>query len=413
MKVLWISNIILSDLCKLLGCSGSVSGGWLTALAQPLSVEPDIELAIAVPQGRGAQEEYRVGKIRFFTFPVNPHSDCYCPAQEKAFVEIRDRFHPDVVHIHGSEYPHALAAANAFGAEHTVISIQGLVSVCWRYYYGGIPWYNLLRNTTLRDIVRGDTVFQQRHRMRRRAEFEVKLLKKASHVIGRTDWDAAHVLAINPELHYHHGDEVLRPHFFQESWSRKECIEHSVLVPQSQYPIKGLHQALPAFAILRKKYPDLKINIIGNPTQSSHFWRQNGYRKYLNTLIEKLDLASCIRFTGMLDEEAMCREFLRCHVAISPSAIENSSNVLCEAQLLGVPCVVSCVGGAISLVSHEKTGLMYRYEEPEALAFQIDRIFSCPELAATLSRREREVALVRHDPTQNVGELIKIYHGIL
>ena len=413
MKILWVVNIPLPELCLHLGIPVPAVGGWLSSLAHPLSEVPGIELGIAAPFAHGSGDERPIGKIRYFLFSADSRQGVYSIVQENALRSIVSRFHPDIVHIHGTEHPHSMAAANVAEVSRVVVSIQGLISVYFRYYYGGIRFVELLKNVTLRDILRRDTFFQQRSRMRKRAIPEIALLKKVRHVIGRTDWDAAHVLAINPQLHYHHGDEVLRQGFFQESWNQKTKITHTILIPQSQYPIKGLHQALPAFAMLRKKYPDLKVNITGNSTLSLNFLRQNGYGKYISSLIAEFDLASCCRFTGMLDEAAMCREFLRCHVAVSPSAIENSSNALCEAQLLGVPCVASCAGGTPSLVRHGETGLLYRFEEPEALAFQIDRIFCNPQLAETLSRQEREVALVRHNPERNVKNLLHIYHEIL
>lgn len=215
MKILWVINIPLPELCPLLGIPVPAVGGWLSSLACPLSEAPDVELGIAVPTANGnGRREHRVGRIRFFQFPANPSYTRYSAAQESALRLICKSFHPDVVHIHGTEHPHALAAANAAEINRVVVSIQGLISVYARYYYGGISPVELLKNITIRDILRRDTFFLQRSRMWKRAMFEIELLKKARHAIGRTDWDAAHALAINPELQYHHGDEVLRPSFF-------------------------------------------------------------------------------------------------------------------------------------------------------------------------------------------------------
>src|SRR5690606_18797557 len=110
--------------------------------------------------------------------------------------------------------------------------------------------------------------------------------------------------------------------------------------------------------------------------------------------------------------EEMVKEYLNCHVFICPSSIENSPNSLGEAQLLGVPCIASYVGGVPDMVEQEKTGLLYRFEEVEMLAQSIKRIFTDDSLAQKLSENGMVAASKRHDRHANMNQLLKIYRGI-
>ena len=94
-----------------------------------------------------------------------------------------------------------------------------------------------------------------------------------------------------------------------------------------------------------------------------------------------------------------------------PSAIENSPNSLCEAQILGIPVVASYCGGTPSLVKEGETGYMYRYEETEMLAQLVVRLFGESDFRE-LSKRERDLALVRHDKLINAHRLVEIYKNI-
>jgi len=101
------------------------------------------------------------------------------------------------------------------------------------------------------------------------------------------------------------------------------------------------------------------------------------------------------------------------HVFVCPSSIENSSNSLCEAQLTGTPVVASFVGGIPDLVIHNETGLLYRFEEYEMMAYQIKKIFLDDNLALRLSQQGKIVAAKRHDRRENASRLIKIYENVL
>ena len=75
-----------------------------------------------------------------------------------------------------------------------------------------------------------------------------------------------------------------------------------------------------------------------------------------------------VRFLGPFDAPAMRDRYLRTHVYVSPSTIENSPNSVGEAMLLGCPVVSSNVGGVSDLLYHGKEGFLYQTSAPYMLA---------------------------------------------
>ena len=67
--------------------------------------------------------------------------------------------------------------------------------------------------------------------------------------------------------------------------------------------------------------------------------------------------------------------YLKSHIFISPSSIENSPNSVAEAQILGVPVIASYVGGVTSTISHKKTGFLYEYGDYSVLASYMTQFF--------------------------------------
>jgi glycosyltransferase involved in cell wall biosynthesis len=331
---------------------------------------------------------------------------------ERDWKNVKTLFDPDIVHIHGTEYPVGLAYINGCGNDNVIISIQGLVSVIYRYYLAGMSTPEVLCNITFRDLLKRDTLLHQRKKIKERGNYERKLLISAKNIIGRTSWDRSHTFAINPNARYFFCNETLRSDFYHKYWSLKSCDRHRIFISQAQYPLKGFHQLLKALPLLIEKYLDIKVYIAGSDSLKSDFLGLKTYNKYLRSLVRKNGLDEIIIFTGELSEAKMIEAYLKSHIFICPSSIENSSNSVGEAQLLGVPVIASYVGGMSDMIVDNQSGLLYRYEEFEMLASLIDQLFKDDALALKLSKNGREQALIRHDRETNINHLFFAYEEL-
>ena len=414
MKVLWITNTIFPEACKELGLPTPFVGGWMYSSADYLlKAFANIELGVASLYNGKKLKIINSERITYYLLPRSTSGHIYDVKLESFWKEVKNQFDPDIVHIHGTEYPHGLAYVNACGIDNVVVSIQGLVSVIERYYYGGINEKELKRKVTFRDLVKLDSIQKQRVKIQKRGEFEKILINKVQHVIGRTTWDKAHVLAINQKIFYHFCNESLRGDFYKNNWQLGECKKHQIFLSQSYYPLKGMHQIIKALPLILNYYPDTTIVVAGNDfTKSKKKLGLTGYGKYIRSLINTLGVKENIIFTGILTENAMCEKYLESNVFVCPSSIENSSNSIGEAQLLGVPCVASFVGGGPDMIKNEETGLLYRFEEYEMLAILVCRIFSDDEFANILSRNGKAIAMKRHDKQKIIENLNSIYNSI-
>jgi glycosyltransferase involved in cell wall biosynthesis len=415
MKILWITNTLFPAACKKLGIPIPFVGGWMYSSAEYLlKYYGHIELSVAsLYTGKEFVKFIGSDGITYFLLPRSTLKYKYDVRLEAYWKEIKNQFAPDIIHLHGTEYPHGLAYVNACGSANVVVSIQGIVNIIERYYYGGINEKDLRWNLTFRDLVKSDSIIQQRSKLQKQGEYEKLLIKKVQHIIGRTSWDKAHVWAINPKANYHFSNETLRGEFYKHSWSQINCKKYQILLSQSHYPLKGLHQMIKALPLILNYYPDVRIIVAGNNfIKTKSILRLSGYGKYIRSLMKSVGVEEKIIFTGPLSENEMCKKYLESNVFVCPSSIENSSNSIGEAQLLGVPCIASFVGGTSDMIINNQTGLLYRFEEIEMLAMAVCRIFSDNDFANSLSKNEIEAALHRHDK-QNITENLNfIYKSI-
>lgn len=407
LKVVWLSNIIFPDAAERIGVARYAIGSWLTAYRDVMRKYhgDDMMLHVIAPYDGHSFAEQTVGDTCHYLFP----KECKPQALSAWFKSIDDRIRPDVVHLHGSEFPHSSIYVDACGNANAVLSIQGLVSVYPRYYFAGMPVHY---PPTLRDLLKGETLTARRNEMARRGRLERSLLTKVRYVAGRTSWDYAHCKAVNQSLHYFVCNEPLREGFYHAAWSLPACRRHTIFACQSSYPIKGTHMLLRALAIVRRTYPDAVLSLPGVDVARRPWYRTFTYWKYIRSLIRDLGLSGCVHFLGDLSEEEMIDQYLSANVFVCPSSIENSSNSVCEAQMTGTPVIASYVGGMMDLVDDGVTGLLYRFEEIEMLADKICRIFADDDLAVTLSRNARAAASVRHDREAIARSLWQIYQTV-
>ena len=188
MRILWLLNICPPAVGKALGLECSVREGWITgALNRFLAEDGDgkgaeeMELGICFPvdplsgteisekrrlypltagQSRPAEGQEPAGKAGQTEAVLQPAGQApeagrevwlygfredlkrperYDPMLEKRFAQILADFRPDLVHIFGTEFPHALAMERAFRhPERTLVGIQGLVGnarkAIWRTF---------------------------------------------------------------------------------------------------------------------------------------------------------------------------------------------------------------------------------------------------------------------------------------
>ena len=414
MKILWLTNIPLPEVSRLLNQKLNPFGGWMVNTAEALAREERIDLSIAFPQKYDKGVRIIVGeRINYYSFnPINKNN------KNKELEEIIISVKPDIVHIFGTEYLHTLSMieiCNKYEIK-SVINIQGLVSICTKHYMNGIP-SRIQNRFTFRDFIKQDNITQQSKKFLKRGKNEIQAIKKVKNVIGRTTWDKACIKQINPNIRYYFCNEILREEFYNHKWTIENCEKYSIFISQATYPIKGLHFMFEAMPIILNKFPEVKLYIAGEDIFKGNILkgkiRESSYVKYLRELINKYNLRESIVFTGLLDEKQMCERFLKSNVFVSCSTIENESNSLSEAKLLGVPSIASYVGGVTDRITNNEDGFLYQADAPYMLAYYVNKIFEDQSLAKKFSNNSRKKALIINNRADNLDKLIRIYKSII
>lgn len=440
MKVLWICNIMLPMVAEHLGLEANNKEGWLSGLSHTIlrkGRENHIELAVAFPVREPLREKkFKIpggkdlAQLSCYSFVEDTnHPEIYDAALEGQIAEIIKDWEPDLVHCFGTEFPHTLATLKVCAPEKVLIGIQGICKYCADVYMADLP-EKVVNRVTFRDFIRKDSLSQQKEKFEKRSRTEEESLKLAAHVTGRTRMDEQYTKSCNPQITYHFMNETLRSNYYDTQWELSECEKYSILIGQGDYPLKGLHYAIKALPMILRQYPEAKLYVAGNPIVRNKNWKGklkiSSYGKYIMDLLEQYQLEENVIFLGRLSSEQMKQRYLKSNVFICASAIENSSNALGEAMLLGMPCVTTLVGGLPSIFCDGKDGIGYpgygdqvyagekNPEQTQAckLAEAVCRMWADEEKMCTYGKEARAHAQEIHNPYGNYQRLIEIYKEI-
>lgn len=450
MKVLWICNMMLPVVARQLGLEASNKEGWISGMADRVLAEgksSGIALSVAFPMQSMPQKDSArngdgllcrgtasVGDASFdyygFAEDVG-HPEKYDEALEQRLKNIVDRVKPDIVHCFGTEYPHTLAMCRIFpDRTRLLLGLQGLCTVLAKAYGANLPG-KVIRSETFRDWLRQDSIEQQQAKFTERGRMEREAVRLAGNVTGRTLWDKGCAEAWNPKLRYHFMNESLRKEFYGPVWREENCVPHSIFLSQGDYPIKGLHYMLLALPEILAVYPDARVYVAGSNLTAFGTLREklkiSAYGRYLRRLISQNRLEDKVVFLGRMDAGQMRDQYLKSHLFVCCSSMENSPNSLGEAMILGMPCVSSNVGGIPSIFTDDVDGIMYegfRVQEGGGdrseldviagrLAEAVIRMWKDPQRMREYCRNARSHGLRTHDRDKNYRRLVEIYEEIL
>ena len=235
MRILWLCNIMPPIVAEKLQMESSVKEGWITGILSRLIAEGrdnEISLGIAFPAEENLKSFHDVYVCNGLSVDCFGFYEDLCKPElyqvgiERRLEEITQQFKPDVIHVFGTEYPHALAMARVYPhPERLLVGIQGVISLCAEEYLAEIP-NSISNKKTFRDLLKKDSILQQQEKFKKRGELEKKTLRIAGNVTGRTAFDKEFCKKVNEDAVYYPMNETMRPCFYEGSWQLEKCKRH-------------------------------------------------------------------------------------------------------------------------------------------------------------------------------------------
>lgn len=160
---------------------------------------------------------------------------------------------------------------------------------------------------------------------------------------------------------------------------------------------KGIHHLLSALGELKKKRNDWVCWLIGEGDQQVK----------LRSQTKALGMEKDIHFWGKRDDVPHMLQYA--DIFVHPSILDNQPLSVIEAQLSGLPVIVSDAGGLPEMVAHQETGIITPLGDIQALSDHIDLLLSNEELRKRIGENAKKWAAQHWSLSQMVDRFIAVY----
>jgi glycosyltransferase involved in cell wall biosynthesis len=172
-------------------------------------------------------------------------------------------------------------------------------------------------------------------------------------------------------------------------------------------PWKGQHVFLDAATIVRKRFPEVRYQIVGAPLFGEYDYEQRVRRQ-----CAELGLDDVVEFTGFREDVAdlIARFTVLVHASTVP---EPFGQVVLEGMMAGKPVVATRGGGVTEIVVEGETGLLVPMGDADAMAAAIMELLEDHHRARGMGEAGRRRALSEFTIDRTARQVEAIYERLL
>lgn len=322
-------------------------GRWVLnlALAQARHTDLRPELVVPVPGTHCNHSTLIEGiPVHFLATPTRLRSATFFWFDARRIARVVRSLQPDLVHAHGTEDAHGLAALRS--GRPSVITSQGL---------------HFMINALLCPS------FFSRERIVQCTEGAC--LRRARHLIAKSEYVRTALTSRFPNLITHLIPNTFDPFLetLQEKREPGTVIFVAIIAPR-----KGLHDLREAARLLKDRLASFSLWVVGNGTPP----RSEYEAKEIQALMEIM--GNRVRFWGTLPATKTASLVARSCLLVAPSIEEMFGNQVIEALLVGTPVIVADQTAMAENVRRFGNGQVVPQANPRALADAMERALHTP-----------------------------------
>lgn len=274
------------------------------------------------------------------------------------------RIKPDLVHAWGTERFYALAGKWFKGNK--ILSMQGLLTAyCQR---SEMPAFQV-----------------------RQSKLEPSTMRAYSHITSESQWGIERCRELAPQATTHLWDYSANKLFYDGT--RHLSSSPTCLMAGTNTPVKNVTCAIEAFS--RPELSHITLYLAGIA--------EGEYEKLPHNIIP----------LGRLNREAIKEKLSTVWCLVHPSLADTCPNIVKEARVMGVPCVVTTECGAKQYVVHEKSGYVIPVKNSDALAKAVLKMTESADTSLRMGAYDRERCREALSADTMIRKLFELYEQVL
>lgn len=171
-------------------------------------------------------------------------------------------------------------------------------------------------------------------------------------------------------------------------------------------PKKGYPDAVQALALVKKRYPHVRLNLVGGGLKED--------KETLHCLAKKLHLEENVIFTPFFErQEDLFQHIQKAHFAVLPCKMDSVSSTIRQAMHYGLPVVCYRTEGTPKINAENDCVLIAENGDVEDLAKQMLKLMDNESLAIELCNNAKAYATRWSDDEGNSDQMSRNFHAVI
>ena len=171
-------------------------------------------------------------------------------------------------------------------------------------------------------------------------------------------------------------------------------------------PKKGYPDSIQALAIVKKQYPQVRLNLVGGSSKEG--------KDALQCLVKELHLEENVVFTPFFErQEDLFQHIQKACFAVLPCKMDSVSSTIRQAMHYGLPVVCYKTEGTPQINTDKECVLIAENGNVEDLAAKMLQLLSDKLLEETLWHNAKEYSKRWSDDEGNSNQMSRIFHAVV
>ena len=174
----------------------------------------------------------------------------------------------------------------------------------------------------------------------------------------------------------------------------------------SMIPKKGYPDAIKALAIVKEKYPQVKLNLVGGSSKEE--------KEALEKLVADLQLESNVTFTPFFErQEDLFQHLQKSRFALLPCKMDFVASTIRQAMHYELPVICYKTDGTPKLNQDKECVLIAENGNVEDLAAKMLKVLSDPEKVTELRQNAKEYSRRWNDDEGNLRQMVGNFYAVV
>lgn len=169
--------------------------------------------------------------------------------------------------------------------------------------------------------------------------------------------------------------------------------------------LKNIRNALRAFKIIKKEFPQIEYHLIGKPLAEY---------SYAYNFAEKYDLLDGVKFLGKQPFEKVIDQIKHSVILLHPSREESFGNTILESMVIGTAVVAGKNSGNVPyLLDHGNAGVLCNVNSPKNIAEEVIGLLKDSAKLNQLPKTASKFAKENFNQSKIIDQLIEYYRELI